>query len=153
MASGIYDSSMCQLSPVIVTFCQLPIFDLGCGRNNQTQSSSICPLLSFCFLLLYDNFNAISKIKCIFYDSFQECAPLGANLKDESRPDSQPGSLYDWLFHLSCLLWLCSLLSSVWFYIVYLLFPLVCVCVCVKVYIFICFDSKADVFMTRLDSK
>lgn len=46
------------------------------------------------------------------------------------------------------------------FYIVYLLFlclllhSLVCsLCVCVKVYIFICFDSKLDVFMTRLDSK
>lgn len=92
------DCAVCQLSPVIVTFCQLPIFDLGSQKSLQSPLLCLCCSLgSFMTILMQ-----FSKIKCIFYDSFRESAPLGP---EREREQCRPVSLYD------CLSFLLSIMS------------------------------------------
>lgn len=78
----------------------------------------------------------------------------------ERAEQYRPVSVYD------CLSFLLSIMSVFAFIFALIFISFICsspspcllcavrsLCVCVKVYIFICFDSKLDVFMTRLDSK
>lgn len=109
------DCAVCQLSPVIVTFCQLPIFDLGSQKSLQSPLCLCCSLGSFMTILMQ-----FSKIKCIFYDSFRESAPLGAE-RERALPTCQPLRLP----FISLVYYVCVRFYLRFdFYIVYLLFLL-----------------------------
>lgn len=137
LCPGIYDSSMCQLSPVIVTFCQLPIFDLGRPSERKTaMTTTVCPALSACPLSTYIFMTILmqfSKIKRIFYGSLQECAPLGKNLKAVSTCQPLRLAFICVVYYCCVLFYLRSdFISFIWSPRSRL---------CVEVYIFICFDS------------